>query len=229
MTDNLHDDKNIETPEKDNSQNAPDVAPETKLRHDQQMEGARKEVQRLRDLAIESEVKRAEVDANSIVELHDKDPKMANEVAERFWYSSFEEIKSSLSNDNETDNTTSEKDKFNQWYEEKKAKEESVNAHSEADKILNSLEWDLQTEAKKYYKMMTKGRDLTTSEATEMAKMATLYVNKDNLKSERLQEWLMNFGNTGLGKSAPASKKADSKNKDFWSQAFGWQFAHLYK
>jgi hypothetical protein len=82
MTDNLHDGKNIETPEKENSQTAAD--PEKLERYKQQMEGSKKEAQKFRDLAIESEVKRAEADANSITDLHSKDPKMADEVAKKF-------------------------------------------------------------------------------------------------------------------------------------------------
>jgi hypothetical protein len=139
MTDNLHDDKNIETPNNaDNSQPATD---QDKLeRYKQQMEGSKQEAKKFRDLAIESEVARAEVDANSIVELHDKDPKMADEVAKRFGYSDFTEVKASLSDDKKPSDTLSEKEKFNQWYEERRVKEESGNAHSQANKILDSLE-----------------------------------------------------------------------------------------
>jgi hypothetical protein len=59
--------------------------------------------------------------------------------------------------------------------------------------------------------------------------MATLYVNKDNLKSDKMQEWLLNFGSTGLWISSPASNKADIKNQEFWTQAFWGAFKHLYK
>jgi len=227
MTDNSQD-KNTEA-HNDNPQTNPDIPAETKERYLQQIEGWKKEAQKFRELALESEIKRAEVDSSSIIELHDKDPKMANEVAQSFWYSDFNEVKTSLETDTD-DDTDSDKDKFNQWYKEKQAKEESSNAHSEADKILNTLEWDIWAEAKKYYKSMTDGRDVTVEQATEFAKMATLYVNKDNLKSDKLQEWILNFGNTWLWTSSkPATKKNDWKNKEFWTQVFGGKFAHLYK
>ncbi len=231
MTDNLLDDKIIETPDKDNS---PTTTDQEKLdRYKQQMEGSKQEAQKFRNLAIESEVKRAEVDANSIIELHGKDPKMAEEVAKKFWYSTYKDVETTLNKPttpepiNNTDDA-SERDKFNQWYEERKVQEESSNAHSEADKLFATLEWDTQTEARKHYKMMTDWRNLTVNQATEMAKMATLYVNKDNLKSEKLQEWLLNFGNTWLSQSAPAPK-SEPKNKEFWAQIFWGQFSHLYK
>jgi hypothetical protein len=78
---------------------------------------------------------------------------------------------------------------------------------------------------------LTEGRNLNVQQATEIANMATLYANKDNLKSDRMQEWLMNFGTTGLWKSTPtpSTTKADAKNKEFWTQAFWGQFAHLYE
>lgn len=222
--------QNKETPNKDNSQNdAPAVPSEKQVRHDQQMEGARKEVQKYRDLAIDSEVKRAELDANSIIELHEKDPKMANEVAVKFGYSNYEDVKSSLATDTQTNDTNSSKEDFTKWYNERKAKDESSNANSEAEKILDTLEWDIKEEAVKHYKSMTDNRNITVWQATEFAKMATLYVNRDTLKSEKLQEWILNFGNTGLWNSSASTKKVDSKNKEFWNQVFWWKFAHLYK
>ena len=75
---------------------------------------------------------------------------------------------------------------------------------------------------------MTDWRNLTVNQATEMAKMATLYVNKDKLKSERFDEWLMNLGSTWLWKSQSV-KQVDNKTKEFWMNAFGWKYAHLYK
>ena len=223
-------DKNKEASNVDNPQNEEN---EKLTRYKEQVAGSKKEADRLRNLAIESEVKLAEVDSSSIIELHKKDPSLANEVAIKFWYSNFEEVKSSLEDesgvyDNLNSAVGTTKEDFEKWYKEKKATEESNNANSEADKILNTLEWDTQTEAKKYYKMMTEGRNLTVSQATEMAKMATLYVNKDKLKSERYDEWLINLWSTGLWKSK-AVKPADNKSKDFWKNAFWGKFAHLYK
>ena len=143
-------DKTNETLGKDNSQENPDNVDKIE-RYKQQIDGSKKEAEKFRNLAIESEVKRAEVDANSIIELHDKDPKMANEVATRFWYSSFEDAKASLSAGTE-DILQWSKEHFEEWYKEKRAMEESSNANYEADKILNTLEWDTQEEAIKYYK-----------------------------------------------------------------------------
>ncbi len=220
-------DKNLETPNGDNSQKAPEIPAETKERYLQQIEGGKQEAQKYRDLAIESEVKRAEVDANSIIDLHAKDPKMADEVAKRFGYDSYNDAETSLKPQEKPSEELSENERFEKYYKDMKAKEEGSNANSEADKILNSLEWDIQTEARKHYEMMAGWRNLSVNQATEMAKMATLYVNKDNLKSDKAQDGILMFGNSGLWSSTP--KRTDTKNKDFGTNSFGGKFAHLYK
>ena len=140
-------DKNNETPNEDNSHKATDQ--ERLERYKQQMEGSKQEAQKFRDLAIESEVKRAEVDANSIVDLHAKDPKMADEVAKKFWYDSYKDVESSLKPQAKPSEELSESERFEKFYKEMRAKEEGSNATSEAEKILNSLEWDTQAEARK--------------------------------------------------------------------------------
>ena len=119
MTDNLQDNNN-ETPNAENSQND---ATEKVERYKQQIEGSKKEAERLRNLALESEVKRAEVDANSIIELHGKDPKLADEVAKRFWYGDFGEAKASIEwsgSEESFSDTRSDREKFEEWYKEKR-------------------------------------------------------------------------------------------------------------
>jgi hypothetical protein len=48
----------------------------------------------LRNLVIDREVKNAEKDARSLLELHDVDPKLADVVAKRFGYDDFNDAKS---------------------------------------------------------------------------------------------------------------------------------------
>jgi hypothetical protein len=45
---------------------------------------------------IDREVKNAEKDARSLLELHDADPKLADEVAKRFGYDDFNDAKSEI-------------------------------------------------------------------------------------------------------------------------------------
>ncbi len=228
--DNLQKETNGTPIVKDNSQKAPDdVSPEVKLRHEQQMEGSKKEVQKYHDLAIDSEVKRAEMDSNSIIELHSKDPKLANEVAKKFWYTDFEDAKSSIEEKSEDISQQTEEEKFNEWYKKARVKEESSNAYSEADKIFSKLDESKKLEAEKNYKMMTDGRNLTVDQATEMAKMATLYASKDEIKNEKFTEGLIWLGSNGLWISQSVKPESNPENKKFWEKAFWGQFAHLYK
>ena len=76
--------------------------------------------------------------------------------------------------------------------------------------------------------MITEGKKLTVSQATEFARMATLYVNRDKIKGDKFTEWLINLWNTWLWTQSK-TQKADSKTTEFWKNAFGGKFSHLYK
>jgi UDP-N-acetylmuramyl tripeptide synthase len=70
---NMQDDENGDEPEKFEKQ-----------RYNEIISGKQKQIEHTREIAIESAVKLAKVDADSLVELHTKDPKLAEEVAKRF-------------------------------------------------------------------------------------------------------------------------------------------------
>lgn len=73
---------NNETPEMENSPQ--EEADAKKLRHAQQMEGAKREVERAKQLAIEAQVKLASIDATNLLELARTDLSAANAVAKKF-------------------------------------------------------------------------------------------------------------------------------------------------
>ena len=81
----------VGTPEEDNSHT--DEEASKIARYKEQMKGSQEEAMRLRNLAIEQWVRAAENDARSLLELHDVDPKLADEVARRFNYDNFEDAK----------------------------------------------------------------------------------------------------------------------------------------
>ena len=76
--------------------------------------------------------------------------------------------------------------------------------------------------------MISEGKNLTTEQAIEFANMATLYVNKDKLKSDKFAEWLVGLWSTWLWASH-TGPKSDTKSKEFGSQVFWGKFWHLYK
>ncbi len=68
------------TPEAPKTDNPPEN-PEVAKRHAEQLDGSRAEVARMRQIAIDSAARASEKDVNAFLEVHSKDPKLANDVA----------------------------------------------------------------------------------------------------------------------------------------------------
>lgn len=184
-------------------------------RYKEQIKGSRAEAERLRSLIIDREVKAAEKDARSLLELHETDPKLANEVARRFGYDDYEDAKSEIERKvntgvEKTDDANLE-EKFEKMYQERKAKETHQEAMKQATKILNKIKDDeLREVAEKKFERLSNWKTLNIDEAVELAEMATLYVNKDNLRENKYEEWLWDYASTGLW----MWKKAWTKKED---------------
>lgn len=214
--DNLEvwEEENLEngTPEMDNSHTAKEE------RYKQQIAWSRAEAERLRNLVLDREVKAAEKDARSLLELHDADPKLADEVAKKFGYDDFADAKKYIDQKDFSDGgvektqSASLKEDFEKFYQERKAKETHEEALKQADKILNKIkDADARERAEEQFKKIAWNKTLTIDEAEEFAEMATLYVNKDSLRAERYDEWLSSYASTWMwmGKKAPASSSQD--------------------
>lgn len=212
MTDNLDKDG---TPENDldNSQpqdsdlngTHPDDTDAVSKRHQEQMEGSKQEVERMRSLLIDSEVQKAEQNAKSLLELHEKDPKTANEVAKRFNYSSYNEAKEVITKSDSNywvqqnaspKNTETD---FEAFYQKKRAEEVHDESIGKAEKIISNIkDEDKQKQARSHFDKITKWKMLTVDEAKEFAEMATLYVNKDSIRQGRSQEAMSLLGTSWL-------------------------------
>lgn len=196
--------------ETDNSHN------DKETRYKEQLKGSREEAMRLRSLIIDREVKAAEKDARSLLELHETDPKLANEVAKRFGYDDYDDAKSEIekkvdSGVKKTDDADLE-EKFEKMYQERKAKEIHEEAMKQANKILKKIKDDgLREMAEKKFERLSNGKTLSIDEAEELAEMATLYVNKDNLRENKYEEWLWDYASTWLwmGKKPGVEKKSN--------------------
>ena len=203
--DNL-DEKKIETPEEDNSQNNEDQS----KRHAEMMEWSRAEVEKYRTIALEEATKNAHQDAWSLLELHKKDPKLAKEVADWFNFDKHWGYDNFIKNDwKDTEMKGMSEDEFDKRYTERRAKEEHEKALKKAGTIINKLEGDLKEKADAFFNNITEWKTLTNEQATEFAEMATLYVNRDNLKSGVLQDGLTSLWSTGVWNS----KKSDKESK----------------
>lgn len=210
--DNLEvwEEENLEngTPEMDNSHTAKEE------RYKQQIAWSRAEAERLRNLVLDREVKAAEKDARSLLELHSADPKLADEVARKFGYDDFADAKKYIDQKDFSDGgvektqSASLKEDFEKFYQERKAKETHEEALKKADKILSKIkDADARERAEEQFKKIAWNKTLTIDEAEEFAEMATLYVNKDSLRAERYDEWLSSYASTWMwmGKKAPSS------------------------
>lgn len=190
------------TPETDNSQE--DL---TKERWKQQMEWSKAEAERLKKLLVESEKEKASQDANSLLDLHSKDPKLANDVAKEFWYNSFDEAKKIIDRKNAQwveNKEQIEEDDFDAKYEKRRAKEEHEKALKKAEKELSLIkDENLKEEAIKRFNFLIEWRQLKEETALEFAEMATLYVNKDNIKWARAEEKLADLASIWISKSKP--------------------------
>lgn len=173
-------------------------------RYKQQLAGSKQEAERLRNLVIDREVKNAEKDARSLLELHDVDPKLADEVAKRFGYDDFNDAKSEIDKKASGDwvkktQDASFEENFEKLYQERKAKELNEEALKRADKILNKIgDKDAREKAQAQFKKIVWNKQLSIDEAEEFAEMATLYVNKESLKAERYEEGIGNYASTGM-------------------------------
>ena len=198
--------------EQDNSHTAKEE------RYKQQIAWSRAEAERLRNLVLDREVKAAEKDARSLLELHSADPKLADEVARKFGYDDFADAKKYIDQKDFSDGGVEKtreanlKEDFEKFYQERKAKETHEEAINRANKILNKIKDEGARErAEEQFKKIAWNKTLTIDEAEEFAEMATLYVNKDSLRAERYDEWLSSYASTWLWMGKKASTWETSK------------------
>jgi hypothetical protein len=169
----------------------PPENPELAKRHAEQMAGSMAEVARLREIAVDSVAKASEKDASAFLEAHSKDPKLANEVAKKLGYSNADEVLAQLNQ-----KPAKVEDDFETKYAQKRAEEKHEEAIVKAGKILAKIPEELREEAQAYFDDMTEGKRLDEDKAIKFAEMATLYVNKDNLRAGLLDDSLAMLGST---------------------------------
>lgn len=200
-------------PKEDNPQ-TPDevVTPETKERYKQQIEWSKKEADRKESLLVDTYTDLVSQDASHLDKLHEKDPKLADKVAKNFWYTSFDEAKTTLNNPKTSNNGLSEAE-LEEWYVKRRGKDEHEIAIKKADEILSKLPEEEQEKARAYYDMIVDWKTLTSDSAKEFANMATLYVNKGKIKSDNYSEWLAMLSSTWV--TSGSDKKSVSKEPEY--------------
>jgi len=138
-------------------------------------------------MILETEIKKASIDANSLLELHRQDPKLANEVSQSFGYNSYEDVAQKLADDKPSNNGISEED-FDARYNRRRDQEEHEKSLKKAEKAISKLDDEQREKAQSYFDKISRGHMLDEDTALEFAEMATLYVNKDKMKADRLND-----------------------------------------
>lgn len=204
--------------DKDNSQNDDEqeeevpekVEEEVKVlspkekRHKEQETWSKAEVTRLRNLAIEAEVKLAKVDANNLIELSTRDPKLADEVARRFDYDDMKDAKEKITWVKVEYEKPTEED-LDAYYQSRKSKEEHESWLLEAKLLLEKLPTELQEEAINEFNELIEGRTLSKEKMLKFANMVTLSLNKGKSKTD-ITEWLKKLSSTGISNSKKPSE-----------------------
>ena len=152
----LEEEKDNSTDDKEDNQENKEETPEKKeptakeIRHQQQMDGAKAEVERLKAIVIEAEVAKASNDASSLLELAKKDPKLADEVAKKFGYVDFKDAKKQITAGESVEDkkpTIQTEDDLEDWYQKRKAKDEHEQSLVEAKTLIDGLPEEDQDEA----------------------------------------------------------------------------------
>lgn len=217
----------IETPEVDNSQEEIEVesTEETETqeeevdtvseRQKQQIEWSKKEALRLREIALEMAIDAAGKDANSLVKLHDKDPKLADAVSKHYGYSDYKDLHDTIIKKSET-----VEDDFETKYQKRKAQENHDDAISKISEKIEKL-WDIKDEVQEYFDDLAEWKTLTYDKALKLYEMATIYAKKDKLKEDKLEETKRSAWSTWVSKSTPV------KEPEQWFYVSNWKLIPL--
>ena len=177
-------------------------------RHAEQQEWSRKEVERLRNLVIEEATAKASTDAKSLLDLHEKDPKIAEEVAKKFWYASFKDAKKYITTELGVEDTSEKvsKDDFETMYQERRAKEEHAESVIEAKAMFDDLPKKEKEQALEEFEELSEGRTLTRAKAIKLAELVTLSVNKGKIKTETFNKALNSLSSTWVSNSKKSTE-----------------------
>lgn len=212
MSDNLE--LETEALETDNPQDpsVDDVEAQKQLRHSQQMEWAKKEVERQKQKAVDVAVKWVAKDAELLLDIYAEDPELANEVAKKFKYSSFDEAKKFINSWEKLetkDELEDEEVRMDKRYNQRRGKELHEDALKKASQLISKLPSELQEDATNYFNEIVEGKQLTDDKAIEFAQMATLYVSKDRLLHDKMEDWLKYLGSSGIKAGAKPKKEVE--------------------
>ena len=169
-------------------------------RHQEQEAWTIAEVKRLRNLLIENEVAKASQDANALLELSQRDMKLAREVAQKFDWS---QTSRGSYDDYLADKWAVDKpvqvseEEIEKRVEARLAQREHEAALVEAQALLDELPEEQKTEAQAEFDDLVEGRTLTREKALKIAQLVTLSLKKGSKKVDS-SEALKKLSSTGI-------------------------------
>lgn len=217
---NLEEENNEVTPDveetEENSQEQDDAEEESvvfeKKRYNEILSWKQAQLDNTRKLALETAVELAKADGSSLIRLYQKDPKLANEVAQDLNYDDYndalQEIKR-MSWDSLSKKKDDEDEDFDTKYTKRRNQERHQDAIKKAEKAMSKLDDEEQEAANKYFEKITKWQQLDTESVDDFIEMVTLFVKKDKNKADKLDEAKKSFWSTNVSKSAKSG--ADSE------------------
>lgn len=191
-----------------------------KERYNQIVSWKQKQIDNLRQIAVNSAVESAKYNANSLIDLHNTDPKLANEVAKKFGYDDYKEAEreiKKLSWDSLTKKDDDNED-FDTKYAKRRNQEKHDDAMKKAEKAISKLDDELQDKAQSYLEKITKGQNLDIDSIEEYIDMVTLYVTRDKVDAKKTEKAKESFHSTTVSKSSKWSTNDDEWEYIAWGK-----------
>lgn len=183
-------------------------------RHKEQMEWSKKEVERIRSIAIETAVMAAKADARSLMKLYEADPKLANDVARKFGYDNYKDAESAIKAEVSKNDKSGDEDEFESKYAKKKAEEEHQRALKLADKEFGKLDEETGAKAQRYFDKITKWQQLDLDSVDELIDMARHYAKKWKTSEDSERRTKESFHSTGVWSGGKAWSDDDEPYVD---------------
>lgn len=192
-----------------------------KERYNQIVSWKQKQIESLRQIAIDNAVESAKYNATSLINLYEKDPKLANEVAKKFGYEDYKEAEKEIkkmSGDSLSKKKDDEDDDFDTKYAKRRSQERHEDAMKKAEKAISKLDEEYQEKAQNYLEKITKWQQLDTESIEEYIDMVTLYVTKDKVDEKKVQKAKESFHSTTVSKSSKWSTNDDDWEYIAWGK-----------
>ena len=170
------------------------------IRRKQQLEWSKQEHERLNKII--DAVAAASGDSSTLIALYKEDPKLANEVAKRFGYDDYSDLKKTLKLGKEES-----EDDFETKYKQRRAKEDHNDALEKISTKIEKLSDWIKEEVQEYFDDLAEWKNLTYEKAMKLYDMAVTYAKKDKMKEDKLVEAKKWLSSTGVSKSTPQKKE----------------------